>query len=139
LEKSQFNVQNVYQSYGSFAFAAVTNKIGSTTNYYPNAAANFQMGFMSAFTQGNFELVNDRNNFPGLYAQDSWKVNRRLQIDYGVRWEEFAPWHDNNGQLQEFSPAAYATNTGSTSFTTLPAGLLLTPGDPGLGRQRRLQ
>jgi len=132
IEKSQFNVQNVYQSYGTFAFAAVTNKIGSTTNYYPNAAANFQMGFMSSFTQGNYELVNDRNNFPGLYAQDSWKVNRRLQIDYGVRWELFAPWHNNNGQLQEFSPAAYATNTGTSSFTTLPAGLLLTPGDPGL-------
>jgi hypothetical protein len=132
IEMSQFNVQNVYQSYGSFGFAAVTNKIGSSTYYYPNAAANFQMGFLSSFQQGNFELVNDRNHFPGLYAQDSWKVTRKLQLDYGVRWEVFAPWHDNNGQLQEFSPAAYAAGQTTSSFTTLPAGLLLTPGDSGV-------
>ena len=91
--------------------------------------ANFQMGFMSAFPQGNFELVNDRNHFPGLYAQDSWKVTRRLQLNYGVRWEEFAPWHNNTGQLQEFSPGAYAANTTTSKFTTLPAGMLLTPGE----------
>jgi hypothetical protein len=132
IEMSQFNVENVYQSYGGFSFAAVSNKIGSTTYQYPNAMANFLMGFMSAFTQGNFELVNDRNHFPGLYAQDSWKATRRLQLNYGVRWEEFAPWHNNNGQLQEFSPSAYASNTTTSRFTTLPAGLLLTPGDSGV-------
>ncbi len=34
--------------------------------------------------------------------------------------------------MQEFSPSAYASNTVSSKFTTLPAGLLLTPGDPGV-------
>jgi hypothetical protein len=131
IEMSQFNVTNVYQSYGGFTFAAVTNKIGSTTYQYPNAMANFQMGFISGFGQGNFELVNDRNHFPGLYAQDSWKVNRRLQLNYGVRWELFAPWHNRVGQLQEFFPSAYTSNTISTKFTTLPAGMLLS-GDPGV-------
>jgi hypothetical protein len=131
IELSRFDVTNDYQSYGSFAFAAVTNKIGSTTYNYPNAAANFQMGFMSNFQQGNFEQLNDKNHFPGLYVQDSWKVNRRLQLNYGVRWEQFAPWHFGNGQLQEFSPTAYASNIGTNSFGTLPAGLLLS-GDPGI-------
>src|ERR1019366_8482737 len=76
--------------------------------------------------------LNDRNHFPGLYAQDSWKVNRRLQLNYGVRWEEFAPWHNNTGQLQEFFPGAYSANQSSSMFTTLPAGMLLTPGDTGV-------
>jgi hypothetical protein len=133
IELSKFDVTNVFQSYGGFTFAAVTNKIGSTTYNYPNAMANFQMGFLSAFGQGNFELLNDTNHFPGLYAQDSWKVTRKLQLNYGVRWELFAPWHNNNAsKLQEFSPTAYAANTRSTLFSTLPAGMLLTPGDPGL-------
>ena len=53
IEMSQFNVENDYQSYGSFGFAAVDhNKIGSTTYQYPNAVANFQMGFMSAISAG---------------------------------------------------------------------------------------
>ena len=131
IEMSQYNVTNVYQSYGQFNFAPVTNKIGSVTYQYPNAMANFQMGFMTGFGQGNFELVNDRNHFPGLYAQDSWKVNRRLQLNYGVRWELFAPWHNRVGQLQEFFPDAYAANKGSTKFTTLPAGMMVS-GDPGV-------
>ena len=93
--------------------------------------ANYQMGFMTSFTQGNFEQVNDRNHFPGLYAQDSWKATPRLTINYGVRWEDFAPWANNNGNMQEFSASAYAVNQKTTLFSTLPAGMLLT-GDPGV-------
>jgi hypothetical protein len=50
-EMSKFDVTNVYQSYGGFGFAAVTNKIGGTTYQYPNALANFQMGFMNSFSR----------------------------------------------------------------------------------------
>jgi Carboxypeptidase regulatory-like domain len=131
IEMSSYDVTNVYQSYGDFSFNSATNKIGNITYQYPNAMANFQMGFLTGFGQGNFELVNDRNHFPGLYAQDSWKVNRRLQLNFGVRWEEFAPWHNRVGQLQEFFPEAYASNKTSTKFTTLPAGMMLS-GDPGV-------
>ncbi|MDP9049903.1 MAG: hypothetical protein M3O31_04155, partial [Acidobacteriota bacterium] len=130
-ELSKFDVTNVFTSYGGFAFGAATNKIGATTYQYPNAAANFQLGFMSSFGQGNFELVNDRNHFPGLYAQDSWKITRRLTLNYGVRWEEFAPWHNKVGSQTAFSPAKYAANATTTQFTTLPAGMLLS-GDPGM-------
>jgi hypothetical protein len=78
---------------------------------YPNAMANFQMGFMTSFTQGNFEQVNDRNHFPGIYAQDSWKITPRLTVNYGVRWEDFAPWANRNGNMQEFShPTTQATS-----------------------------
>ena len=131
IELSKFNVTNVYQSYGAFGFNTATNKIGSTTYQYPNAMANYQMGFMTSFTQGNFEQVNDRNHFPGLYAQDSWKATPRLTINYGVRWEDFAPWANRNGNMQEFSASAYAVNQKTTLFSTLPAGMLLT-GDPGV-------
>jgi hypothetical protein len=131
-ELSKYDVTNVFQSYGGFGFAAVTNTVAGVQYQYPNAFANFQLGFVNSFSQGNFEQLNDRNHFPGLYVQDSWKVGRRLQLNYGVRWEEFAPWHNKSGQLQEFSPDAYAANTGSSKFTTLPAGMLLTPGDAGV-------
>ena len=131
IELSKFDVTNVYQSYGAFGFNTATNKIGATTYQYPNAAANYQLGFMTSFTQGNFEQVNVRNHFPGIFAQDSWKATPRLTLNYGVRWELFAPWANNYGNLQEFSPSAYAANKKTTLFTTLPAGMLLT-GDPGV-------
>jgi hypothetical protein len=131
IELSKFDVTNVYQSYGAFGF--------NTTTQYVNAMANYQMGFMTSFTQGNFEQVNDRNHFPGLYAQDSWKATPRLTVNYGVRWEDFAPWANRNGNMQEFSASAYAAKTGTSQFAIatapgtpgLPAGMLLT-GDPGV-------
>ena len=141
-ELSKFDVTNVYTSYGSFGFNSTTNKIGSTTYQYPNAMANFQLGFMTGFGQGNYELVNDRNHFPGIYAQDSWKVNPRLQLNYGVRWEMFAPWADHANKQTAFSPANYAANKGTSQYalaTTagsagLPAGVVLS-GDAGFPEQ----
>ena len=129
-ELSKFDVTNDFTSYGGFTFGTASNKIGSTTYQYPNAMANFQMGFMTAFGQGNFELVNDRAHFPGIYAQDSWKINSRLTLNYGLRWEAFAPWADKLGVQTAFSPQDYAAGKSTSQFSTLPAGMVLS-GDAG--------
>jgi hypothetical protein len=131
IELSKFDVTNVFQSYGAFGFGTATNTIGATTFRYPNAAANFMMGFMTSFQQGNYELVNDRNHFPGLYAQDSWKATSRLQLNYGIRWEAFAPWANKVGVQTQFNPAAYSANRKTGLYNNLPAGLLLS-GDQGI-------
>jgi hypothetical protein len=132
-ELSKFDVTNVFQSYGGFLFGSATNTIGNVTYQYPNAMANFQLGFTTAFGQGNFELLNDRAHFPGVYAQDSWKINHRLTLNYGVRWEQFAPWVNRIGQQTAFSATAYAAGQHSNSFGSLPAGMLLS-GDPGIAK-----
>jgi hypothetical protein len=131
-ELSKYDVTNVYQSYGSFGIGgSINNKIGSITYQYPNAMANFLLGFLTSFTQGNYEQVNDRNHFPGIYAEDSWKVTHRLTVDYGVRWEEFAPWDEKNSAEQEFIPANYVAGVHTPRFSTLPAGMML-DGDTGV-------
>ncbi len=133
-ELSKFDVTNVFQGYGGFGFGTASNKIGGAVYQYPNAMANFQMGFLTSFSQGNYELVNDRAHFPGIYAQDSWKLNRRLTLNYGVRWEQFAPWVNKIGQQTAFDPLKYVTNTVTPSFSTLPAGLVLS-GDQGFPKE----
>jgi hypothetical protein len=138
-ELSKFDVTNVYQSYGGFGFNAVTaNTVSGVTYQYPNAAANFLMGFLTSFSQGNFEQVNDRNHFPGIYAQDSWRVTHRATLNYGVRWEMFAPWANRNGVQTAFNPANYLADKGTSQYllstaaltSGLPAGMVLS-GDPG--------
>jgi hypothetical protein len=135
VELSKFDVTNVFTSYGAFGFAKAGSSlaIGNV-----NEMANFQVGFMNSFSQGNYELVNDRNHFPGVYGQDSWKVNHRLTLDYGLRWEMFAPWANNISKQTAFNPVEYATGLGTAQYaraTTsgtagLPAGMVLS-GDPG--------
>ncbi|HEX8710640.1 MAG TPA: TonB-dependent receptor, partial [Terracidiphilus sp.] len=135
-ELSKYDVTNVYQSYGGFGFGPVTNSFGSYQ--YPNAMANFLVGFMNGFQQGNFELLNDRNHFPAIYAQDSWRVTPRLTLNYGLRWEMYAPWANRIGVQTAFSPANYSANKGTSQYALataagtpgLPAGMVLS-GDPG--------
>lgn len=134
-ELSKFDVVNVYNSYGVFDFNTSGTSLPAANN---NAFANYMEGFLQTFEQGEFELDNDRGHFPAIYADDSWKVNHRLTLDYGVRWEMFAPWHDKVGVQTAFSPSEYAADTGTPQYELaagpntpgLPAGMVLS-GDAG--------
>jgi hypothetical protein len=134
-ELSKFDVVNVYNSYGIFDFGLAGTSLPAGN---VNAFANYMLGFMNEFEQGEYELDNDRGHFPGVYAQDSWKISSRLSLDYGLRWEMFAPWHDKVGVQTAFSPSEFAANTGTSQYAIatapgtpgLPAGMVLS-GDPG--------
>lgn len=45
-----------------------------------------------------------RGNMWSLYAQDQYKVDRRLTLSYGVRWELPAPYTDKYGRIFNYSP-----------------------------------
>jgi hypothetical protein len=124
-ETSKIDINNDYQEHGNFTFNS------DTTNY---AVASFLLGYMYQFSQGNGQYTNDRNQFFGLYAQDSWKVNHRLTLDYGLRYDPFRPWQEIFHRTTLFSPAAYAAGRTSTIYTNAPPGLLF-PGDAGVPEQ----
>jgi hypothetical protein len=67
------------------------------------------------YAPGRFKL----QNF-GAYAQDTWRVNRRMNLTYGVRWDvDFAP------QTVESTPLSGITGFSLTSLANLgyaPAG-----------------
>lgn len=120
-EVSKVDVNNLFEQPGQFTFNA------NNTN---DAIASFLFGYLYEFTQASGQFFNPRGKFQGAYVQDSWKANRRLTLDYGVRYEPFMPWHELEGRMGSFFPALWASGTHSTKYPLAPAGLLFA-GDPG--------
>lgn len=121
-ELSRVDVVNQNGQPGTFSFNA------TTTN---NALASFFLGYVNEFKQNSGQFQQNRGTFLGGYVQDSWKVSRRLTLDYGLRYEPFIPLHEGGHRMGQFNPAAYAAGTKSVVYPTAPAGLLF-PGDPGV-------
>ena len=61
------------------------------------------------------------------FAQDSWKVNKKLTVEYGVRHSIWPPWHSRWGSLAEFLPQFYDS---SKAPVLDPKGGFITSGDP---------
>jgi Carboxypeptidase regulatory-like domain/TonB dependent receptor len=116
------NTTNNRPTDGQFSFSGQSTGLAMT---------DFMIGAVSGgFVQGNPVFDNDRANFIGLYVQDSWKITRRLSLNYGLRWEPFIPEHNWNSYVEHFDPAAFAAGTVSKVFVNAPAGLSF-PRDTG--------
>jgi hypothetical protein len=79
-----------------------------------NNYADMLMGLVGQ--EGYFEQAlppptNLAQNIASFYAQDHWKLNRRITIDYGMRFEHYAkPYADDPWGMATFDPAAYTAN-----------------------------
>jgi hypothetical protein len=77
-----------------------------------NYLADFFEGYIGSYAQQN------RNGRTDLYfwtiswfATDSFKLTRRLTVDYGARFDHLGPWQDKHGVgMAVFIPSLYATD-----------------------------
>jgi hypothetical protein len=68
------------------------------SNSLGNEYADLLTGNLNGFTQSNFNRINDISytTFEG-FAQDSWKVSKKLTVELGLRLTHFTPWADDKG------------------------------------------
>ena len=61
-----------------------------------------------------------RGNVWGLYAQDHFKLNSSLTLNYGIRWELEQPYTDGRGRLFNYDPAngSLVVPDGSVQFVS---------------------
>ncbi|MEO8483144.1 MAG: carboxypeptidase-like regulatory domain-containing protein [Acidobacteriota bacterium] len=81
---------------------------------YSNAA----LGVFSQYLQQS-QLIEGSMlyNNTEFYAQDNWKVNSRLTLDYGVRFTRQQPQYDQFLQMSNFFPNLWASSAAPVFYT----------------------
>lgn len=95
------------------------------------ANADLLLGKPSSFTQAAPDYGDQHQDVFGMYVQDSWKVNRRLTVNAGVRWDPFFAHTNPYNETLTFSPANFVNGVVSKVLPNAPAGMVF-GGDPGL-------
>ncbi len=99
-----FNPQYGNDSYsGQFSRPA-----GISTNNNLYNMADFLFGARSSYQLNNQVILNYRQRMHFAYLQDDWKVNSKLTLNLGVRYEFATPQYEAKNRLASFDPA---TNT----------------------------
>jgi hypothetical protein len=62
------------------------------------ALSDFLLGLPSSFIQGNLTQVQMVQDYIGLYAADKIRMNSRVSVNLGLRWEPYLPVHDTQGR-----------------------------------------
>ena len=97
-----FNPQYGQNNYGG-QFA---KPVGVTANNNLYNLADFLLGAQSAYSLNNQIVLNYRQRMHFTYLQDDWKVNSKLTLNLGVRYEFATPqWEDQN-RLANYDPVA---------------------------------
>jgi outer membrane receptor protein involved in Fe transport len=143
-EHSLVDLNNFFNQPGIFGFGTQDNYLfgGSTFATYQlflagilSDGAGVGNGF--ALQQGAGEFKNNRANFVGLYAQDNYRVTRRLTLNLGLRYEPAFPWSDTGDRWAQVNLAAMAAGTVSKVYPKAPPGIFFSsqngiPSDPGM-------
>jgi hypothetical protein len=97
-----------------------------------NNLLDFMLGKATDLIQQEDFYYTPEFTLPQAYVTDTWKVNRKLSVTLGVRWNPYVPLLDSAyHQAALFSRSAYQSGVRSTKYPNLPPGLLV-QGDPGV-------
>ena len=100
-------------------------------SYTGNDFADFLLGYSNQYTE---LAVQDNgrwdNKSYALYFQDNWRVNSRLTLNLGLRWDGIPHTYEESNRGSNFYPNLY---NAANAAILLPGGNAISPSSPGLG------
>jgi len=116
---------------GEFAFTGLFTEDAAQDPNTGSSIADFLLGLPQSTTL-NSSLAKSylRDNVVDAYAMDDWRMLPSFTLNYGVRWEFFAPYTERYGHLADIATnpdAGFASETEQTVWNRsggLPASLV---------------
>jgi hypothetical protein len=123
-----------------------TNTQGNFTfngRYTGSSFADYLLGYAQAYNEAAIKDSGTYKNISyGFYFQDNWRVNNRLTLNLGLRWDGIPHTYEANHRLSNFYPELYnpalaavysTTNSNQIDPVATPAGAFSTnPNIPGV-------
>ncbi|HUS05548.1 MAG TPA: TonB-dependent receptor, partial [Bryobacteraceae bacterium] len=125
------NVRELQQSQGSHDFGGDWTALYDPANdqaasYTGDGFASMALGLptylSNQFNRGYFYF---QQKEIGLYAHDSWRVNSRLTVELGVRWDKWTPYKEKydrlvNVDIRNFANKMEVITPGNTKMEDIP-------------------
>jgi hypothetical protein len=122
-----------WRTMGWFQFNALETALPGVANT-GNAIASFLIGNVN---RGQLQVFSyfprNRYQYFAGYAQDDWKVSRKLTLNYGLRYDIFLPRYEARNNLSTFD-----LNLPNPAAGFRPGAMVFLGDGPGRNGQRRL-
>jgi Carboxypeptidase regulatory-like domain/TonB dependent receptor len=76
------------------------------------------VGGQNGFSASNIPVTDDHRWYIGAYFQDDWKVDPKLTLNLGLRWDLFTPYQETRGYQSNFLPVG---GNGATATFLIPS------------------
>ena len=98
-----------------------------------NAFASFLLGAVdNASYNGLYVVPGIRYQYKAFFAQDDWKISRKLTLNVGLRWDLFTPRREHNTNISGFDPTLPNPGAGN-----LPGAIRFLGDGPGRDNSRQ--
>jgi hypothetical protein len=89
---------------GSFDFSRNVNNPNDTNYAYANAI----LGYFNSYSESNSRPGQDmRSSVMESYIQDTWRVTKKLTLNYGIRFGAYVPMWTPSLRASSFNPASF--------------------------------